>query len=50
MLNLKHIAVSSFNENIAFVHKDCAAYKVDDIKFDSNFKDDSFNWYICCIC
>ena len=32
MLNLKHIAVSSFNENIAFVHKDCAAYKVDDIK------------------
>ena len=32
MLNLKHIAVSSFNENIAFVHKDCSAYKVDDIK------------------
>lgn len=32
MLNLKHIAVSSFNENIAFVHKDCVAYKVDDIK------------------
>ncbi len=32
MLSLKHIAVSSFNENIAYVHKDCEAYKIDDIK------------------
>lgn len=32
MLNLKHVAVSSFNENVAYVHSDCSAYKVDDIK------------------
>ncbi len=32
MLNLKHIAINSFNENLAYVHKDCDAYKVDDIK------------------
>ncbi len=32
MLNLKHVAVSSFNENIAYLHSDCSAYKVDDIK------------------
>lgn len=32
MLNLKHIAVSSFNENLAYIHRDCVAYKVDDIK------------------
>lgn len=32
MLNLKHIAVASFNENIAYVHRDCTAYKVDDIR------------------
>ena len=31
MLNLKHLAVSSFNENIAYIHRDCTAYKVDDI-------------------
>lgn len=32
MLNLKHIAVASFNENIAYIHRDCTAYKVDDIQ------------------
>ena len=32
MLNLKHVAISSFNENVAYVHCDCSAYKVDDIK------------------
>ena len=32
MLNLKHIAVSSFNENIAYIHRDCTAYKVDDVQ------------------
>ncbi len=32
MLSLKHIAINSFNENIAYLHKDCDAYKVDDIK------------------
>ncbi len=32
MLSLKHIAVTSFNENLAYIHKDCSAYKVDDIK------------------
>ncbi len=31
MLNLKHIAVSSFNENIVYVHRDCEVYKVDAI-------------------
>lgn len=32
MLSLKHIAINSFNENIAYLHKDCNAYKLDDIK------------------
>lgn len=32
MLSLKHIAVNSFNENIVYLHKDCNAYKLDDIK------------------
>lgn len=32
MLNLKHIAVASFNENIAYIHRDCTAYKIDDIQ------------------
>lgn len=32
MLTLKHIAVSSFSENIVYLHKDCEAYKVDEIK------------------
>ncbi len=31
MLNLKHVAVNSFNENLAYVHRDCTAYRVDDI-------------------
>ncbi|MBE6451885.1 MAG: thymidine phosphorylase [Alphaproteobacteria bacterium] len=31
MLSLKHLAVSSFSENIAYIHKDCEVYKVDDI-------------------
>ena len=30
MLTLKHLPINSFNENLAYVHKDCAAYKVDD--------------------
>ena len=32
MLSLKHLQIHSFNENIAFLHKDCTAYRVDDIK------------------
>lgn len=32
MLNLKHLAINSFNENLAYIHKDCIAYKVDDLK------------------
>ncbi len=32
MLSLKHVAVNSFNENIAYIHRDCAAYKVDDVQ------------------
>lgn len=32
MLNLKHLAINSFNENLAYIHKDCVAYKVDDLK------------------
>ncbi len=32
MLNLKHLPINSFNENIAYLHKDCTAYRVDDIK------------------
>ena len=31
MLNLKHLPISSFNENLAYIHRDCEAYKVDDI-------------------
>lgn len=33
MLKLKHLPIHSFNENIAYLHKDCVAYKLDDIKF-----------------
>ncbi len=33
MLNLKHLPISSFNENLAYIHRDCIAYKVDDLKF-----------------
>ena len=32
MLALKHIPVRSFNENVAYIHKDCPIYKVDNIK------------------
>ena len=32
MLSLKHVAVSSFNENVAYLHRECSVYKVDDIK------------------
>ena len=32
MLSLKHIAISSFNENIAYLHKNCDVYKIDEIK------------------
>ncbi len=32
MLVLKHIPVRSFNENIAYINKDCTIYKVDNIK------------------
>ncbi len=31
MLSLKHLAITSFNENLAYIHRDCVAYKVDDI-------------------
>ena len=31
MLSLKHIAINSFNENLAYIHRDCVAYKIDDI-------------------
>ncbi len=33
MLTLKHLPINSFNENIAYLHKDCVAYKLEDIKF-----------------
>lgn len=33
MLTLKHLSINSFNENIAYLHKDCVAYKLEDIKF-----------------
>lgn len=32
MLALKHIPVSSFDENIAYLNKDCSIYKIDNIK------------------
>ena len=32
MLLLKHLPMHSFNENIAYVNKECTVYKVDDIK------------------
>ena len=32
MLELKHLPVSSFNENIAYIHRDCPVYKIDNIK------------------
>lgn len=32
MLSLKHLPISSFSENLAYVHRDCIAYKVDDVQ------------------
>lgn len=32
MLNLKHLAISSFNENLAYINRNCTAYKVDDLQ------------------
>ncbi len=32
MLYLKRISIQSFGEKIIFIHKDCSAYKVDDIR------------------
>lgn len=32
MLVLKHVPIRSFNENIAYLHKDCSIYKIDNIK------------------
>ena len=32
MLELKHLPISSFNENIAYIHRDCPVYKIDNIK------------------
>lgn len=32
MLSLKHLQINSFNENLAYINRECAAYKVDDIK------------------
>ena len=33
MLALKHISINSFNENIVYLHKNCVAYKMDEIRF-----------------
>ena len=32
MLELKHLPISSFNENIAYIHRDCPIYKLDNIR------------------
>ncbi len=32
MLQLKHLPITSFNENIAYIHRDCSIYKIDNIK------------------
>lgn len=32
MLVLRHVPIRSFNENIAYIHKDCTIYKIDNIK------------------
>ncbi|MDD4556092.1 MAG: thymidine phosphorylase [Alphaproteobacteria bacterium] len=32
MLVLKHLPISSFNENVAYIHKDCVAYNTEEIK------------------
>lgn len=31
MLTLKYLPITSFNENIAYLHKDCITYRVDDL-------------------
>ena len=31
MLTLKHLQINSFSENIAYAHRDCTAYKFDDV-------------------
>ncbi len=31
MLKIRHLPVKSFGENIAYIHRDCTLYKVDDI-------------------
>ncbi|MFV0626017.1 MAG: thymidine phosphorylase [Alphaproteobacteria bacterium] len=33
MLTLKHLPISSFSENIAYIHKNCVAYNAEDVKF-----------------
>lgn len=32
MLSLKYVPINSFNENIVYLHKNCEAYRIDDIK------------------
>lgn len=32
MLSLKYVPINSFNENIVYLHRDCEAYGIDDIK------------------
>lgn len=32
MLTLKHLPIKSFCENLAYIHKDCTIYKIDNIK------------------
>ncbi len=32
MLELKHLPITSFNENIAYIHRDCSIYKIDNIR------------------
>ena len=32
MLSLKYVPINSFNENIVYLHKNCEAYRIDEIK------------------
>ena len=32
MLTLRHLPIKSFSESIAYIHKDCSIYKIDNIK------------------
>ncbi|MBO7555901.1 MAG: thymidine phosphorylase, partial [Alphaproteobacteria bacterium] len=32
MLSLKHVPINSFDENVAYLNKDCSIYKIDNIK------------------